>query len=274
MLVDPDADLVEAIDIATNLWAHPLDESPHRWAIQQWYDLYNKRNPPSTTKGRRPHGEGFAKKIENVFGVSQGHAQRLATTAEHINPEVRDVLEEAGVTQTHIDQIAALRDQKAIHSAVKVAASGVDVQEALRVGRAEKHKPAKAAPSLGKAAPALVPTKQVNMSDDEWLESHCSKMMAVLPFKTAFKRDAILYRRIAEKLIAFRTATKKARAEAHRPSENGLFYSHLFKITRASHPMHWLICNGCNGTGHQPDDKTKPCGMCLGGGYKVKFEDI
>jgi hypothetical protein len=111
------------------------------------------------------------------------------------------------------------------------------------------------------------------ISDQEWLETHCSKMMSILPFKNAYKRDAILYRRMAEKIIALRTSAKKPIAEAKKPAENGLFFSFLFKITRASHPMHWLICDGCNGTGHKPEDKSVACGKCMGGGYKVKFEE-
>jgi hypothetical protein len=111
------------------------------------------------------------------------------------------------------------------------------------------------------------------LSDEEWLETHCSKMMAILPYKNAYKRDAILYRRLAEKTIAYRTSAKKPVAEAKKPAENGLFFSFVFKLTRAAHPMHWLICDGCNGTGRKPEDKSLSCGKCLGGGYKVKFEE-
>jgi hypothetical protein len=111
------------------------------------------------------------------------------------------------------------------------------------------------------------------LSDEEWLETHCSKMMSILPYKAAYKRDAILYGRMAEKIIALRTSAKKPIAEAKKPAENGLFFSFLFKITRAAHPMNWLICDGCNGHGHKPDDKTQSCMKCFGGGYRVKFEE-
>ena len=111
------------------------------------------------------------------------------------------------------------------------------------------------------------------MTDDEWLTTHCSRILGVLPFKNAFRRDAILYRRIAEKLVGFRTATKKALAEAKMPRENGLFYANLYRVVRASHPMNWLVCDGCGGKGHVEGNTQQTCGKCLGGGYKLKFEE-
>ncbi len=111
------------------------------------------------------------------------------------------------------------------------------------------------------------------MTDQEWLTTHCKKLLEALPFKAAFTRDAILYRRLSEILPKFRTSAKKALAEAKKPGENGLFYASLFKVVRASHPMDWLICDGCNGTGHLPNAEDRWCGKCLGGGFRLKFEE-
>jgi hypothetical protein len=116
-------------------------------------------------------------------------------------------------------------------------------------------------------------TKPSKMTDHEWLTTSCKKLLEALPYKAAFRRDAILYRRLSEILPKFRTSTKKALAEAKKPGENGLFYASLFKCVRASHPMDWYICDGCNGTGHLPNDKDRWCGKCLGGGYRLKFQE-
>ena len=70
-------------------------------------------------------------------------------------------------------------------------------------------------------------TNKTKMTDDEWLTTHCKKLLEALPFKLAYKRDAILYRRLSEILPKFRTSTKKALAEAKKPGENGLFYAIL-----------------------------------------------
>jgi hypothetical protein len=119
----------------------------------------------------------------------------------------------------------------------------------------------------------LAGTNDGKMTDAEWLATYCKKLLEALPFKAAFRRDAILYRRTSAALPKFRTSTKKALAEAKKPGENGLFYANLLRLVRASHPMHWFICDGCNGTGHLPNDKDRWCGKCLGGGYKLKFEE-
>jgi ParB/RepB/Spo0J family partition protein len=277
VLNEPDEDLVEVVDLASNLLNHPLDPPQRARALQRWLEIHKKRYPSVSRTGRSPNGKGFAKTLETSLGISPGHAERLATTAEHIKPDARKALEEVGVSETQIDQFAAIRDQKAIATAVNLASDGVDPKEAIRVGKAEKKpkgKPA-AAPVEGSPAPgAPKVVRSSDLTDDEWLETHCSKMMAILPFKNAYKRDAILYRRLAEKTIAYRTSAKKALAEAKKPAENGLFFSFVFKLTRAAHPMHWLICDGCNGTGHKPEDKSVACGKCMGGGYKVKFEEV
>ena len=123
-----------------------------------------------------------------------------------------------------------------------------------------------------KAAPAVPKPKQ--MTDNEWLDAHCSKILGILPFKNAFKQDALLYRRLSEKdkFTAFRRFAKKLLADARKPGSNGLFFSYVYRIVHAAHPMHWLMCDGCNGNGHVPVDKTKACPKCMGGGYKVTYE--
>ena len=124
-------------------------------------------------------------------------------------------------------------------------------------------------------ASSVEPTIASNakMTDAEWLSTYCRKLLEALPFKAAFKRDAILYRRLSEILPKFRTSTKKAIAEAKKPGENGLFYANLYKVVKASHPMDWYICEGCNGTGYMKHARDSRCSMCLGGGFKLKFEE-
>ena len=274
VISDGPDDLAEAIEIAANLFSNPLNESQTRLAVQKWHEIYLKTHSRKTRDGDEAKNDGFAAEIKSTLGVSKRQAHRMATTAKNISAEDRATLEASGVPQNQIDKIAEIRDPEQISAAVNLAASGMPVAEAVSRGKkAKKEKVEKAASDAGKPAKEDKRAKPPELTDDEWLATHCKKLVEALPFKNAFKRDAILYRRIIENLGKFRTATKKALAEAKKPGENGLFYASLFKVVNASHPMNWLICEKCNGKGHAPETKDKPCGGCLGGGFKLKFEN-
>ena len=125
-----------------------------------------------------------------------------------------------------------------------------------------------------KPATELPPLNEAEETDNEWLHAHCGKLLGLLPFKTAYKQDAILYRRIINRGLAkFRGAMKKPLAEAKKTGENGSFFAQVIRVVKAAHPMHWLMCDACLGWGHVPGDRTKMCMKCVGGGYKVTFEE-
>jgi hypothetical protein len=115
--------------------------------------------------------------------------------------------------------------------------------------------------------------RNADMTDDEWLNTYCKKLLNALTFKAAFKRDAILYRRLSAALVKFRSSSKRPLFEAKKPGENGQWYANVYRVVRAAHPMHWFICDGCNGTGHKPEAREQPCTKCFGGGFKLKFEE-
>ena len=269
-------DLAEAIEHAANLWVNPLTKPQFRLALQRWRNIYMdyRKEKQTTMRGTKRKKTEFPKEIAVVLDVSKSKAVRLANTAEFVSPDNLATLDSAGVTATCLDKIGELRDADAVATAVKVISSGQDAEEAIRQGKkvkAEK-KSVNGIAVTGDTKPAS--PKTADLTDDEWLETHCGKILSVLPFKIAFKRDAILYRRASEKdnLAKFRTTMKKAIAEAKKPGENGRCYHYFYSITRMSHPMHWLICDGCYGHGHVPDNKTESCKKCYGAGYTVTFE--
>ena len=269
-------ELADAVDVASNLFTHALDEKQTRAAIKKWREIYLRAQPTTRSRGRERKHDGFAGEIEATLGVSKRQAQRLATTAANITVDDRQTLEGAGVAQSKIDEIAAIKDPEAIQAAVGLATSGIPAEEAVRRGKKVKSDKAEKAPTdtrKPEAAKEPQPKNATELTDEEWLTTHCKKLVEALPSKSAYKRDAIIYRRIVNSLIKFRTSTKKALAEGKKPGENGVFYASLCKVVRASHPMDWFICDGCNGKGHLPDANDKPCSKCLGGGYKLKFED-
>jgi ParB-like chromosome segregation protein Spo0J len=291
VLEEGDDDLAESIDYATNLFVNPLNEPQSRAAIHRWNEIYKSRqsSKKTTARGTERKNDGFAGELQSALGVGKAMAHRIANTANVITPADREILEGAGVTQSKIDDIAQLKEPEAVQAAVNLTAAGMAPEEAIRKAKKDKEArkaAAKAAappketkpPKPGKPPketkpPKEAPKKAADMTDEEWLETHCGKLLGNLPFKAAFKRDAILYRRISESLVRFRTGTKKALAEAKHTGENGAFFANIYRIVRAAHPMNWFICEGCLGTGHTPEDKSKQCNKCLGGAYKVKFEE-
>lgn len=270
-------DLSDAIEIAANLFANPLNEPQTRIAVTRWREIFlARKGDTKTARGTKAKYDGFAKEVEQNLGVSSGQAHRIAKTAKMIPVEDQKALTDAGVPVSKVDQMAAIGDAEGVKTASNLAAAGMDPDEAIRQGKkvkAEKKAAKKAPKADGEAPSKPEPVKKADLTDDEWLETYCGKILAALPFKTAFRRDAILYRRSLDKIVSLRTGTKKALAEAKKPGENGAFFANLFRLVRASHPMNWLVCDGCNGNGHVADDKTRQCSKCLGGGYKLKFEE-
>ena len=290
---DVSADLRESIKLAANLFRKPLEDAQSQRTIGQLLELYEKRCPPTTQKGRRRHGEGFAKVIERVLGISQGHAQRLATTAKHMPKDQFDALADAGVPPTKIDQVAAIKHPEAINETVGLIASGVNTKEAVRRGKkvkAEKQAGAAKQPASasGPAEPKhdsgkRVPAANSDLTDEEWLNENCANILRLLKHKSAFKADAIMYRRAGDKLIKFRGAMKKIVAEGKRSTGNGGFHGAMSRLIRASHPCDWQLCHKCRGTGTveaEPGEKLpggnthKQCDLCFGAAYRLKLEDL
>ena len=219
-------------------------------------------------QGNHADSQGFA-----------AQANRYKNTAERIDNETRATLEGAGATQTQIDQIATLKEPEAINSAAALIAAGKDVDEAFReakkIKKQTKAEKAKAeSKANGKTDNAVAePPNESEMTDQEWLDTYCSKVMGCLAVKAGFRADAILYRRINQTLVKFRGSVKKQLKEAKLLSGNGGFYSVVKRLVKAAHPMHWLICDGCFGKVHPENDKTVQCNKCYGSGYKLKIED-
>jgi hypothetical protein len=139
-------------------------------------------------------------------------------------------------------------------------------------------KPAHRSATCGKKMPVpVVPTPNAkNLPDEEWLRTYCGDIMTNLKHKAAFKNDALLYRRAQEKLAHFRGSMKKLVAEAKsREGHNGAFYATLYRLVKASHPQHWLICATCVGTGKDtaPGKVNEVCPKCFGAAYKMRLDD-
>ena len=228
----------------------------------------------------------FYRAIQSGLGVSSPTAQRLSRVARKLTIEQIDVLEKLGVTQSVTHKLAGLGDEKAIQSAIDLIASGRDPKEVVRLASKKAEEQAKlreATPSNGgkgsEARAILKPPKPSEQTDEEWLSHHCDVTLRNLKRTGPYKRDAILYRRVADVLPRFRGSVKKALAEAKHADGNGSFFGAVTRIVKAAHPSHWLVCGACNGTGSVlgPDADGKEaklkCGRCYGAAYIVKMED-
>ena len=234
----------------------------------------------------------FSKVIQDTLKVSAATAGRLARVAKHLEPEQIDVLESNKVTDHITDQLAALGSKELIDKAIKLIASGMDHAEAVRQAGKPKRE-AKQRENKGPltpqqkanvpppipVVPAQAKPREKDMTDDEWLKAHCDVILKSLKRTAPFKRDAILYRRMQEAIVKFRTTAKKPLAEAKHADGNGTFFGALARLVKASHPSHWMVCGGCDGTGYVvgPDrdgkETKQTCGQCYGGAYRVKLED-
>jgi hypothetical protein len=298
-----EVEALESIELAANVFVRALTPEQKQKSLIRWHELYVKRYPTVEGKGAaqkteaaasaasgdsKPSGDKrslpltkdapgaprpFAQVLESTLGVSAGTAKNLARVAKNLTEDDITVLAAKKVTNEIVNKIAALGKGEAVSQAVKLIGSGMNHDEAVR--QAAKLKPEKAAkaPKPGAAPRALPAPKPAELTDDEWLRTFCATPLSALKHKTPYKRDAILYRRIQEALLAFRR-TKKHVEEAKDPAgHNGAFFANCWRLVKIAHPQHWQVCGICRGDGKNVDDATKACPACLGAAYRIKLED-
>jgi hypothetical protein len=80
---------------------------------------------------------------------------------------------------------------------------------------------------------------------------------------------------MSEATVRFRASVKKhVKDMKSSVGHNGAWFSNVNRIIRASHPMHWLVCAGCEGDGKNHEGDLKGvCPRCFGSGYKLRLED-
>ena len=273
-----DAECEQAIADTENVMRLSLDGEQLDRAIRRLSAAYEKRHPDASgsgahNKGRvdrdngkfvsqtdpkdsasaEPKVASFAQTIKKAPGVSESTAQRRVLVAKNLTDKQAHVLHKARATKGAIEQIAALTDKKKIAVAVKAMVAGAEIQEALRRGNAVGEP--KLEPKVTKEGKPAPPVKtDADLTDDEWLVEHCSRVLRAIKNPTCFKADAILYRRISKAVFPFRATIKKAVVEAKRPSGNGGWFSTIYRILKARHPVvsGWHA-GVCEGTGKDPE---------------------
>ncbi len=241
----------------------------------------------------------FYQVLMETLNISASAATRLSRVARNLTKDQIGALHANKVTGEIIDKLAMLADEEEINKAIKLIASGMDHTEAIRQSSKivkEKKKEKKAAEQAakdveytaktGKPAEARAPKvkaepkkKESDLTDEEWLQDHCGTLMGQLKRKAAFKRDAILYRRLIPHLARVRTEWTSRINECKSPDGNGGFFYAVNRFVKAKHPSQWFLCETCSGSGKAPpkegapaDAKAEKCITCLGAAYKVAVD--
>jgi hypothetical protein len=309
---DVDDEAAESIELAENVFRTALSDEVQLKFLVRWREIYVKRHPnadarlanrtkaatdpaapqaekssepsencvvagPSDTTASRPTPKPFARVLENALGISSSAAKRLDRAAKNLTEDQITVLAAKKVNSGQTDDIAALGNGEAIDHAVKMIGSGINVDEAVRQAKKLKLAMAPKPEKVGKTPKAPAPSHEKELTDDEWLSTYCGTILSILKHKTSFKNDAILYRRMGDAVVRFRSSVKKHLKDMKSSiGHNGAWYSNTYRIINASHPMHWLVCGTCTGTGKNPDapaEKAEPCKSCFGAAYKMRMED-
>jgi ParB/RepB/Spo0J family partition protein len=304
-----DAEMAESAELAENLFRVEPPKAKRVLAVQRWKQIYERRHPLAAMPagpakaaavaaevGRRvqaasangqPRNQEQVKAevaeeskpywqvLRDTLGLSDRTAQRLAEIARDLTPNQLRCLARHEASLRVCERLAKLDDEAAVAKAINFIESGMDHLDAVRLAE----KAAGKTPEDEPAEQDLSPSKEPDLTDDEWLDTNCKQMLHLLRKKGPFRKDAILYRRIFKCLVSFRGNTKKALAEAKGRAEgNGPFYYTILRAVRASHPGQWHLCAACDGTGQvskAKDGKTvkEQCPTCFGAAYRLRIED-
>jgi ParB family chromosome partitioning protein len=218
----------------------------------------------------------FVDEAAKVTGKKRSQVYEDSRVSERLTPEQIEALTLKGITKAGLQDLARIPDPDARSKAVDLACSGLTLDEAIL----EACKGAKPVPKItgkaGKAAAKARPdTKVVEPSadsfpDDEWLSTYCKDVWGLIKKKSAFKRDALLYRHTYEARKKAQNAIKKA-LQACGGDGISPYYNVLYRFAFTKHPSEWKVCGTCSGTG-KDKETGKECNTCKGSAFRTEVE--
>jgi hypothetical protein len=279
-VMDLDDEAAASATNAENLFRNPLTAAERVVALKSWSEQYRLKHPQVHGKGKAggaavkakaeaakkgaepaPQPKSFPAHVAEVTGIPKSTAKDLLAVGRNLTDEEAGVLAERDVPLGQIRQINKLPEEKK-KVAVALIASGVGAGEAV----AQATLPPNA--TIEKVGdPDQSPRSEADMGDDEWLETYCGEVLARLKYKEAYRRDALLYRKIRDHTATFRSKTKAALSQS-KVQVVGPFFLLVARFVNCDHPKVWNPCGPCGGTG-QSGDKSK-CGFCNGHAYALK----
>jgi len=218
---------------------------------------------PAPAAPERP-APGVSRVASEVMGVSLTIAKERTRIARVFDAEQLQVFDQMKVGVTLMNEISAIKDAAVRGQIVNLIATGMDPRQAIdssgsppeTASKPKAHEPHRA---------------EVEMSNDDWINTYCHDLVGKLKDPTRYREDAILYRIAKEPRHALRTCKPiQLAVKSHKATRNGALFRMVIKFYKMSHPRDWLLCSDCSGTG---SSGPKVCGACFGDGYKIATED-
>jgi len=219
-----------------------------------------------------------AEALASATGQSKSSAGRDIRVAESFNAEQLAAMDARGLTKTDLYTLAKIKNDEERSWAVNLAASGMEVEEAIATARR------KAAESETGKKPAAGQTGNDRPDDTqthaEWIAKYCRRLRDRLGANTAaFDRSAALYRDTMKERKAFKKNTERAVAKSVDGSgstkRRGLARM-IDQLCALNHPRDWHVCGACNGSGQKNPavciGGPSPCENCRGEGFKLSWE--
>ena len=216
----------------------------------------------------------FRNKIQSATGCSERQARYEASIAKAFTEEQLHSIKFLGLNEEQIRRLAAIKDDKERNVALGSMALGKNPDEAIANSKGEL---AAVRKSVEKEE------TEAEMSDDAWLAAYCSTVRNRLADTKAYDTSAILYRNGRKFMAVFRKSLDRDARNARLNRAGDPLTSLWFRSITVNHPMEWLICGMCDGSGvdHSkpvqklgfaaPEALNPKCGACLGSGFKLSF---
>jgi ParB family chromosome partitioning protein len=269
---------------AENVYRSELEPAEQIVALKRLRDAYVRANPETAAshadRARQRHEERragstatpgperpkrFDQAVAERTGESPSNVRRKLTTADRLGELPLKVLTGLGLTESELKRLADVEDPAAREKAVRAVSLGADVDAAIaeHTAAGNVHVEDVAAEDDERAE---AEHSEDDLSDDQWLQKFCGKVLARLKYTHAYRRDAILYRHTREARATLRNKAKKPLALS-KTRPNGAFARLMIHFLYVDHPCHWLACAACQGTGMIGDQGK--CRDCKGDAFQT-----
>ena len=216
----------------------------------------------------------FRKKIQDATGCGERKARHEAAIAKAFTEDQLHTIKFLGLNEEQIRRLAAIPDDDERNVALGAMSLGKTPDEAIANSRGELEAVKKSTEKE---------QTEAELSDEAWLAAYCSEIRNRLADTKAYDTSAILYRNSRKFMAVFRNSAGRDIRNARLNRAGDPLTSLWFRSVTVNHPMEWLVCGMCDGSGvdHSqpavklgfaaPEMLNPKCGGCQGAGFKLSF---
>ena len=306
-----DDEEAEMAGISENVFRLKLSQYEKTRAVKRWHEIFKAKHPELVGKGaaggaamkRKAEGRrkakaklavaskgdtvertdgaigaedenaaSFSKRLAAATDVSETTAKREQRLAINLTDAQIDICEREGLTKGQMESIANIKDEEQREAVLGEIEFGIEFDEAWRAVNPDAQKATGKSRELEAAESAAEQEEQPKLSDDEWFNRYCAEKAALLGSPAKFKADALVFRRITEPRLLFRSKVKATLQDAEATKVTGPFHNAVDRVVSVSHPRDWPLCSRCEGGGFDGDRGR--CMTCAGAGYLLKSEPL